>query len=93
MYFVYILQSEKDSLLYIGFTKNIQARLLRHQSGEVPSTQTRRPLKLIFYEAYPLKSDALRREQYFKTTKGKTALKMMLKDYFDLEGKSQMGRK
>ena len=47
MYFVYILQSEKDSLLYIGYTENIQARLLRHQSGEVPATQTRRPLKLI----------------------------------------------
>ena len=33
--------------LYIGFTENIQARFLRHQSVEVPFTQTRRPLKLI----------------------------------------------
>ena len=87
MYFVYILQSEKDSLLYTGFTGNLEERLQRHENGEVPSTRFRRPLKLIFYEAYTVKSDALRREKYFKTTKGKTTLKMMLKDYFEREDK------
>lgn len=85
MYFVYILQSQKDSLLYVGFTENIETRLLRHQRGEVPSTKDRRPLNLIFYEAYTIKNDALRRECYFKTTKGKTTLKMMLKDYFQTQ--------
>lgn len=90
MYFVYVLQSEKDSLLYTGFTENIQTRLARHNRGEVPSTQHRRPLNLIFYEAYPIKTDALRREKYFKTTKGKTALRMMLKDYFCLAGKDRI---
>jgi len=39
-------------------------------------------LKLIFYEAYLVKSDAQRREMYLKTTKGKRALKLMLADYF-----------
>ena len=82
MYYVYVLQSEKDKLLYIGFTENIESRLIRHNSGESASTKFRRPLKLIFYEAYAVKSDALRRERYFKTTKGKATLKIMLKDYF-----------
>ncbi len=38
-------------------------------------------------------SDSLRRERYFKTTKGKTTLRMMLKDYFCVEGKNQIIRK
>ena len=82
MHYVYVLQSQKDDLLYIGYTDNVEARILRHQAGEVPATKFRRPLKLIFYEAYLVEKDALRRERYFKTTKGKATLKMMLKDYF-----------
>ena len=82
MYYVYVLQSEKDHLLYIGFTTNLDSRILRHQNGESPATKFRRPFKLIFYEAYIEKNDALRREQYLKTTKGKTMLKLILKDYF-----------
>ena len=85
MYYVYILQSEKDHLFYIGFTTNLDLRILRHENGESPATKFRRPLKLIFYEAYLNKYDALRRERYFKTSKGKTTLKMMLKGY--LSGK------
>jgi len=36
---------------------------------------------MIFYEAYRNLKDAKRREKYFKTTKGKTTLKIMLKEY------------
>ena len=83
MYYVYILQNQKDNFLYTGYTTyNIKARIIRHDKGLVPATRFRRPLKLIFYEAYVIKSDAIRRECYFKTTKGKAALKIMLKDYF-----------
>jgi len=38
-------------------------------------------LELIFYEAFPTKTDALRRESYFKTTKGKVTLRQMLKGF------------
>lgn len=41
------------------------------------------PYDLIHYEAYKDMSDAKRREKYLKTTKGKTTLKTMLKDYFN----------
>jgi len=34
------------------------------------------------FEAYNNMKDAKRREEYFKTTKGKTMLKLMLKEYF-----------
>jgi putative endonuclease len=83
MFFVYVLQSSKDSKLYIGYTHDLDNRLAQHNMGEVASTKARSPLKLIFYEAYLNQKDALRREDYFKTTKGKRTLKVMLKEYFN----------
>ena len=81
MYYVYVLKSCKDKLFYIGFTANIQDRINCHDKGVVPATKYRRPLKLIFYEAFISKKDAKRRENYLKTTKGKVALKVMLEAY------------
>lgn len=34
-YFVYVLFSPKDRKLYIGYTHNIDLRLLEHNSGKV----------------------------------------------------------
>ena len=77
-YCVYILFSEKDSFLYTGFSSNLEKRLQTHNAGGCISTSTRRPLKLIFCEYYLFEADARKREQYFKTTMGKKAIKMMM---------------
>lgn len=81
-FYVYILISQKDHDLYIGFTSDLRKRFEEHQNGASLSTAPRRPFKIIFYEAYKNKHDALRREKYFKTRKGKTTLRSMLKEYF-----------
>src|ERR1700741_1010889 len=75
----YVLLSEADYLLYIGFTTNLENRIKTHNSGGSKSTSYRRPLKLIFCEYYLFEEDALKRELYFKTTAGKKALNLMLK--------------
>ncbi|MBI5412101.1 GIY-YIG nuclease family protein [Candidatus Peregrinibacteria bacterium] len=80
-YFVYILRSLRDSQFYIGFTNNLERRFREHNEGKNISTASRRPLELIFYEAYLNKSDAERRENYFKTNKGKTTLRQMLREF------------
>ncbi|MFH0969417.1 MAG: GIY-YIG nuclease family protein [Patescibacteria group bacterium] len=80
MHYAYILKSLKDTELYIGSTGNLKRRFLEHQQGRATSTKHRRPLKLIFYEAFSSKKDAERRELYFKTSKGKSTLKMMLRE-------------
>ncbi|MBI2644314.1 MAG: GIY-YIG nuclease family protein [Candidatus Wildermuthbacteria bacterium] len=71
MYYVYILKSLRDGLLYTGYTTDLRKRFARHQSGEVISTRSRRPLQIIFYEAYKDKRDAKRREIYLKPRKAK----------------------
>jgi putative endonuclease len=66
MFYVYILKSKKCDDLYIGFTSDLKKRLLEHNNGDTPSTKTKRPYKLIYYEAYPAESDARRRESMLK---------------------------
>jgi putative endonuclease len=69
-----------DGNLYIGYTTNLKNRLQKHQNGEVLSTSPRRPFELIFYEGYKNMEDAKRGEGYLKTSKGKSSLRMMLRD-------------
>ncbi len=78
-YYVYILFSQKDHLLYIGYSSNLEKRINDHNNGSTKSTAFRRPLQLIFCEGYLYKEDALKREGYFKTTAGKKAIRLMLK--------------
>ena len=80
MYYVYILLSLKDKKFYIGFTNDLKRRLKEHNSGKNTSTKSRLPLELLYYEAHLSKADAMRRERYFKTTKGKSTLRQMLRD-------------
>ena len=79
MFYVYVLLSLKDEKFYIGFTGDLRRRLKEHNAGKNISTKSRRPLKLVYYEAHLSKADAERRERYFKTTKGKATLKQMLR--------------
>ena len=66
MFYVYILRSEKDKKRYIGFTKNLDRRLIEHNSGLVKSTKNRRPLTLIYVEEYSSKTEAMNREKEIK---------------------------
>ncbi|MEK7611315.1 MAG: GIY-YIG nuclease family protein [Patescibacteria group bacterium] len=68
MYTVYVLKSTKDNKLYIGCSKDVLKRLLEHNSGKNKSTRYRRPFNLVFKEDYEIKSDAFKREWYFKHT-------------------------
>ena len=78
MFYIYVLKSELDKKLYTGFTGNLKVRLQEHKNGNVDSTKNRRPLELIYYEAYKNKNNAVLREKFLKTTKGKLQLKKQI---------------
>jgi len=82
MYYVYILFSNKDKQLYTGYSPDLRKRILKHHKGLVKATKHRRPLKLIYYESYDERLDAKRREIYLKGGKGKSELKIQLKEVF-----------
>ena len=79
MYYVYILRLCNGNL-YTGFTGDLRRRINEHRAGRVKSTEHRRPLELIHYEAYLLESDARRREKFLKTTEGKRLLRQQIRD-------------
>ena len=69
-----------DRKFYIGFSEDVLRRLEDYNEGKVPSTKTRRPFKLLHYEAHLSRKDALRREGYFKATKGRYMLNQILRE-------------
>jgi putative endonuclease len=79
MFFVYVLQSEKDNKRYIGFTDNLERRLQEHTNGKVKSTKNRRPLKLVYLEEYDSKIETMNREKFLKSGFGRSFLKKIEK--------------
>lgn len=81
MFYVYILKSEKDNKLYIGCSIDLRRRVVEHNEGANKATKSRRPLNLIYYEAYASQADAKARERRLKSSAGaNTALKRRLRD-------------
>ncbi len=65
--FVYILECS-DGTLYTGWTNNMEKRLKEHNEGTngAKYTRGRRPVRLVYREPCPAKSDALKREREIK---------------------------
>jgi len=74
MFYVYVLKSEKDQKLYIGFSTDLRKRVEFHNLGLNNSTACRRPLKLIYYEGYIYEKDARIRERFLKSGRGHEVL-------------------
>ncbi|HRY36251.1 MAG TPA: GIY-YIG nuclease family protein [Candidatus Magasanikbacteria bacterium] len=74
-YYTYVLKSNKDKQLYIGFTNDLKNRVAMHDAGKVEATKIRRPLELVYYEACKSEKLAIKREKYFKTGYGRRFLK------------------
>ncbi|MDR9443264.1 MAG: GIY-YIG nuclease family protein [Schleiferiaceae bacterium] len=81
-YYVYVLISLEDHMLYTGYTADLEKRVALHNEGKVASTRKRRPLKLIYWEGCLNQQDATRREKYLKSGNGKIYLQNRLKCYF-----------
>ncbi|KKR43286.1 MAG: hypothetical protein UU10_C0032G0008 [Parcubacteria group bacterium GW2011_GWF1_40_6] len=80
-YYIYVLKSQKDKKLYVGYTNDLKSRFEQHCKGQVSSTKERRPFELIYSEACLDKHDAMHREKYLKTAYGKQFLRSRLKSY------------
>lgn len=87
-WFVYVLRSLKDFQFYTGSTNDLKRRVLQHQRGENISTAKRLPVELIYFEGHRSKDDAVRREKYLKTTKGKVTLRQILRESLACEAGS-----
>jgi len=81
-YFVYLLKCS-DGSFYCGIAKDLDKRLKQHNGlikGGSIYTRSKRPVKLIYFEEYKTRSDALKREYEIKklSHKEKSSLKQIL---------------
>ncbi len=79
MYYVYILKNNQG-IFYKGYSTDLKARVKQHNNGEVKSTKSGIPWKLVYYEAFVSKTDARREEIFLKTGKGRERIKYLLKN-------------
>ncbi|MBU2508938.1 GIY-YIG nuclease family protein [Patescibacteria group bacterium] len=68
---------------YIGYSENISQRLKYHNSGKNISTKNQGLWKLIYFEAYLNKLDALGREKFLKSGSGRRFLKKQMSHYLE----------
>jgi putative endonuclease len=78
MHYVYFLKSEKNGDLYKGSTANLKERFEEHNKGEVKSTKSNRPWKIIYYEAHINKTLARKAELFYKSSQGRRQIKKKL---------------
>jgi len=76
-FYVYAIQCG-DGSIYIGQTNDLRDRWKRHQTGQVSWTRSRMPLKLVHYEEYSSRKEAVDREKYLKTTNGRRELRQLV---------------
>ena len=80
MHYVYVLISQKNGTIYIGRTSNLKRRIEEHLRKKNKTTSRMEKIQLIFYEAFLAKTDSIRRERYFKTSKGRNSLKQIIRE-------------
>ena len=72
-----------DNSWYIGYTSNLDERIIQHNSGRTITTSKKMPWKILYYEVSFTKQDAIAREKYLKSGMGRRYLKNRLKNQLD----------
>jgi putative endonuclease len=78
---VYVLYSEKFNKIYIGYTNNLEQRVLSHNElGKKGWTMKFRPWQLIHNEKFDKKGEAMIREKELKSAKGREFIRSLIKN-------------
>ncbi|WP_418223109.1 GIY-YIG nuclease family protein [Clostridium isatidis] len=77
MNYVYMLECS-DGSLYTGWTNNLEKRIAAHNNGKAAKyTRVRLPVKLVYYEEYEDKIEAMKREYEIKQLSRKEKVKLI----------------
>ena len=78
MYMVYVIRSRVSGMLYTGQTSNFERRFEQHQQGISRFTRGRGPWEIILTERHNTLIEAMRRERFLKSGRGREWLKEKL---------------
>ncbi|PRZ23460.1 GIY-YIG nuclease family protein [Flavobacterium granuli] len=77
-FIVYILFSESKNRFYIGFTSNLDARVIRHNQKSKGFTGSANDWKVVYTEKYETKEIAHRRELQIKSWKSRIKIQELI---------------
>ncbi len=79
MNYTYIVECA-DGTLYCGWTNNLDKRIADHNAGKgAKYTKPRLPVKLVYYECFNTKEEAMSREWHIKQLKREEKYKLIRK--------------
>jgi len=82
MYYMYILENNNYSTWYIGYSSDLRKRIENHNNGKGgKTTKQGKSWKLIYYETYLNKEDAIGRETFLKSGAGYRFINKQLSHY------------
>jgi putative endonuclease len=78
MFFTYVIKSIKHDFLYKGHCEDLDERLKQHNAGMTKSIKAYIPFKLVYFEEFQTREEAIKREKYFKSAAGRRFIKLKL---------------
>ena len=74
MFYTYVLWSESIDKYYIGYTWDVEQRLIKHNAGGSRWTKRGIPWHIVCVRSFKTKGDAIREEKRLKHLKSRKAL-------------------
>ena len=81
MFFTYILFSDSLSKYYIGYTSDLDSRVARHNSGGSRYTKRGIPWRLVYFESFETKSEAISHERFLKRQKNRAFYERLISGF------------
>jgi putative endonuclease len=79
MFKVYVLYSPTFKKIYVGYTSDLENRLLSHNTLTTKGyTIKYRPWEVMYTESFDLKEEALKREKELKSSRGRAFIWEMI---------------
>ena len=75
IYYTYVIYSDSFQRFYKGHCQHLASRIRDHNSGKTKSIRPFIPFRLVYYEVFDTRKEAMIREKYFKTAAGRRYLK------------------
>ncbi len=77
-YYLYILYSPSGDVYYVGYTSDLERRLLSHLSHHKGFTGKFKDWKIVYTESYKSKSEAYKRERQIKKWKSRQMIEALI---------------
>ncbi|WP_293010659.1 GIY-YIG nuclease family protein [Mongoliibacter sp.] len=78
IYYAHVLKSKVHNYYYKGHCKDLQKKLIQHNSGMTVSIRPYIPFEIVYFEEFETEIEAIKREKYFKTSRGREFLRKIL---------------